>query len=188
LLEDNTFTNPFIAVVPWESVEAIDNTRRTFQSSQTEGYFCELSLKITFVFRTIFSPPAPNWLEEIDVAVSSGKTELFPAAFEVGAIVVSVLGPASGTHGAPSAPFTVSLESGASFTGNQSVTIVDGGAGGVFAPSIGSPGTGSIVVEPPNGATSFTFTYAAAAPGAIVLTFTDAQGWRDPAGLSFTAS
>lgn len=97
-------------------------------------------------------------------------------------------GPSSGVHGSPSTNFTVMLATGATFVGNQTITISDGGASGTFTPSVGSPGTGSVTVTPTNGATSFTFTYTAASSGAKTLTTTNGQNWFDATPLVFTAS
>ena len=102
----------------------------------------------------------------------------------------SVSGPSSGTSGVASTNFTVTLPGGATFTGDQSVTIRDGGNGGTFTPSVGSATTTSAVtVTPTNGATSFTFTYTPASSGTKTISFIDGQNaWVDPTSLTYTVS
>jgi hypothetical protein len=110
-------------------------------------------------------------------------------AFNVSQTIYTATGPSGGASGTPSEPFTVALEAGASFTGElQSITISDGDAGGTITPSVGSPGVGSVDVAPANLATGFTLTYTPASPGAQALTFTNGQGWPNPAALVYTAT
>ena len=96
-------------------------------------------------------------------------------------------GPSSGTVNVASSNFTVSL-SNATFNGAQTVTIADGAQGGTLTPSVGAPGTSSVVVTPVNGATSFTFTYTPVSTGAKTLTINNAQGWTNPAPLAYTSN
>src|SRR6202035_2700074 len=67
--------------------------------------------------------------------------------------------------GTPTASFTVTLAGGAAFTGDQTITISDGGDGGTITPSVGPPGTSSVIVTPASAAASFTFTYTPASVG-----------------------
>lgn len=98
----------------------------------------------------------------------------------------TVSGPSSGASGSPSTNFTVALRNGAMF--QDAVTISDGGAGGVFTPSVGSPGTGTVTVTA-TGLTSFTFTYTPAGTGVITLTFSGlADCWTAPTPLSYTST
>jgi len=110
---------------------------------------------------------------EIPLGASTGYTET---------------GPTSGTHGTASTNFTVTIASGAAFAGYQTVTISDGGNGGTFTPSVGSPATSSVTVTTTSGATSFTFTYNAASAGAKTLTFTNGQSWTNITPKTYTAS
>jgi hypothetical protein len=199
LFNDNTFTNKDIITDPtqtsnpfyWESCPRIDNQRRLVKEAET--YLIELGLLLTFSYPLSWSPPAPNWLEEMDVTVSQAVEAFGPAAvanaqFQLGQINYRVTGPSGGVHGEASASFTVTLEYGATFTGVQSIILSDNGAGGIFVPSYGAPGIGSVVITPPNGQVFFTFTYAAAMVGSVSLVFMDAQDWIDPAPIIFTAT
>jgi enterochelin esterase-like enzyme len=78
----------------------------------------------------------------------------------------------------PSLPFTVTLGTG-TFSGSQTITISDGGNGGTITPSVGSPGTSTVVVTPTVSTTSFTFTYTGATAGNKTISFANAQGWHD---------
>ena len=98
-------------------------------------------------------------------------------------------GPSSGGMGVASSNFTVTRSSG-TFNGTQTVTIADGSAGGTITPSVGSPGTGSVIVTPTSGTSSFTFTYNAASPAATkTLMFTNSAGLTEsPSSLAYVAS
>jgi hypothetical protein len=96
---------------------------------------------------------------------------------------LAVSGPGSGTVSVASTNFTVTL-TGTTFSGTQTVTISDGGAGGTITPSVGSSGTSSVTVTPLSG-TSFTFTYNAASTGNKTLTITNAQGWTNPSAKTY---
>jgi hypothetical protein len=102
-------------------------------------------------------------------------------------------GPASGTQGTASTPFTLSLRGGTSFvadadgTARQSITLNDGGAGGTFASSLGS-GASPLTLTPTTGA-GFTFTYTPASNGPKSITATSNQpGWKEPVGVIYTVS
>ena len=192
LLEDNTFTNPFLQQgYVWEGVPSIDQQRGTVVTD-TDVTFYALSALIVFHYPIQFSPPAPNWLEEADITAQIGDKQITPAIYEIGVINYSIIGPSSGSIGSPSSIFILNLETGASFTGNQTIVISDGGAGGTFTPSVGAPGIGSIVVTPPetvggSPATSFRFTYTALGSGNVTFTFSNLNGWNDPAPIVYAA-
>lgn len=121
-----------------------------------------------------------------DAAMASLANITVPYATSTG---YTLSGPSSGTSGQASTNFTVTIASGATFTGTQTVTISDSGNGGTFTPSVGSATTtGIVTVTPTNGATSFTFTYTPATPGTKTLTFTNGQGWTDPSAATYTAA
>ena len=100
---------------------------------------------------------------------------------------LSASGPASGTVNVASTNFTVTLAN-ATFNGAQTVTIADGAKGGTLTPSVGAPGTSTVVVTPTNGASSFTFIYTPVTTGAITLTISNAQAWSNPAPLTYTSN
>jgi hypothetical protein len=211
LFEDNTFTNPFLQDpqgFKWEGVARIDQQRGTVVTD-SEATFYALSVLIVFHYAITFNPPAPNWLEEVDITATVGGEgaaigrfvvgvseisgdQITPAIYQLGVINYSVIGPNSGAVGSPSATFILNLETGASFTGNQTIVISDGGDGGIFTPSIGAAGTGSIVVTPPETvggppATSFRFTYRPVVTGNITLTFANLNGWNNPAPIVYAS-
>jgi hypothetical protein len=98
----------------------------------------------------------------------------------------TVSGPSNGLVSQASTDFTVNLGSSAPFLGDQTITISDGGNGGTFTPSVGSPGTSSVTVTPATSATSFTFTYTPASSGTKTFTFTNTQsGWSDPNNITY---
>lgn len=92
----------------------------------------------------------------------------------------------AGVTSSPSYPFTVAVNS--VFNGAHTVTISDGSQGGTITPSIGSPGTNSITVTPPVGATSFTFTYTPASTGNKTISFTNGQSWPNPQPIVYYAN
>lgn len=99
---------------------------------------------------------------------------------------VTISGPSSGSVGVDSFDFTVTIATNSTFNGTQTVTLSDGGNGGTFTPSVGSPGTSSVTVTPANAASSFTFKYKPASGGTKTLTPTNGQGWTNPATNSFS--
>lgn len=202
LFQDNTFTNRIISNDPnltpkpfdFEGVTRIVTTRSPVQGD-AETYIIQLVVRMTFRFRNSYEPAAPNFFEEMDVTLTGphGTAAAFgssvpEAAIQVGTIGFGVTGPSGGAHGTPSGYFLVTLEPGASFTGNQTITLSDGGAGGVFVPQYGSSGIGSVVVKPPNLQTYFSFQYSAPSAGNFLLSLTDAQNWDDPEPLTFIAT
>jgi hypothetical protein len=190
LFDDNTFTNPNLQQPQgfvFEACSGIETRRGPVQNLET--YVLQLSISLTFEYRTQYSPPAPNWLEQVEISTEIGNSgPIHMAELNMGEIHYSVTGPTSGSVGVASGTFTLALERGATFTGDQSIIISDSGAGGAFTPSIGSPGVGSVVVTPINLATGFSFTYGAAAPGPVTIAFADKQNWVDPPAISFLAS
>jgi lysophospholipase L1-like esterase len=100
----------------------------------------------------------------------------------------TVSGPSNGTSSQASTNFTVALPGGATFTGDQTITIADGGNGGTFTPSVGSTGVSSVTVTPATSTTSFTFTYNAATAGTKTLTFTNGQNWTDSTSTAYVAN
>lgn len=96
--------------------------------------------------------------------------------------------PETGAAGAASNAITVTLWGGATFTGDQTVTLTSDNASDVLTPSVGSPDTGSVTVTPANGATSFTFTITRSSAGTSTITPTAGQsGWTMPAAVEYTA-
>ena len=95
-------------------------------------------------------------------------------------------GPGSGVVNAASTNFTVTL-SGTTFNGSTTITISDGSQGGTITPSVGSPGTSTVVVTPVNGATGFTFTYTPVVTPSVTLTFTNAQSWGNANPLVYAS-
>lgn len=189
LLSDPSFVGmPPAGPGLFEGVTSI--TRRRLLPQQGETYFIELRLELTFQFHEEFEPRLPNWFEDIVLTAFPGSVtaEGLVVTLQVGTVNYTVSGPAGGAHGSASAPFTVAVETGASFTGDQSITISDGSAGGTFTPSIGPPGAGLVTVTPADTATSFTFTYTPASAGAKTLSFGDGQQWSDPAAIIYTAT
>ena len=86
----------------------------------------------------------------------------------------TVSGPASGAIGQPST-FAIALPPTISWTGDQTITVDDGGAAGIFSPS----GT----LRPPAGSSSYTFSYTPHS-AFTTLGFTNGQqGWIDPPSL-----
>ena len=98
-------------------------------------------------------------------------------------------GPVSGNFNIASASFTVTLGATATWAGDQTVTLNDGGAGGTFVTSLGTNGTGPLTVTPTVGTSSFTFTYKAVASGANTITYTNAQDcWTNPTVNTYTTN
>ena len=102
-----------------------------------------------------------------------------------------ITGPTTGTPGVATSPYTVTLASGATFTGDQTVTlsvangtITATAAGG----SVSANGTGTVTVTPAAGATSFTYTRTPATAGSDPTVATNGQGWAAPAPAAFTAT
>ncbi len=105
---------------------------------------------------------------------------------------ISITGPSTGAPGVASSTFTCTLAGGATFTGDQVVTLTasDGtisatASGG----SISGNGTGTVAVTAADGQTSFTFTYTPATAGAKTITPTVTEaGWTMPAATNYTAA
>jgi len=100
----------------------------------------------------------------------------------------SVTGPSSGASGSPSTNFVVTLAGGATFTGDQTITLNDGGAGGTFIDSNGGNSTGPHTVTPTNGVTSFSFTYTPSSSGTKTISYTNGQQcWVNPSSNSYVS-
>jgi hypothetical protein len=110
---------------------------------------------------------------EIPIAATTGYT---------------VSGPSSGSGLATSTAFTVTIASGATFTGDETVAISDGGNGGTFTPSVGTASSSNVTVTPTASTTAFTFTYKPTSSGVKILTFTNGQGWTDASSTTYTVS
>jgi hypothetical protein len=99
-------------------------------------------------------------------------------------------GASSGVAGAASPAFTVTRDIG-QYTGSETVTLTASNgtitataAGG----SISGNGTGAVIVTPVSTATAFTFTYTPASAGNRTISYTNAQGWDNPADTAYTAT
>lgn len=97
-------------------------------------------------------------------------------------------GPAVSTVGSDSTAFTVTLAESQTVLGSQPWTVTSSNGADTLTPSVGSPGVGAVTVTPVLGQTGFTFTLNAATAGARTITFTNAQGWTNPAPLTLTAN
>jgi hypothetical protein len=86
-------------------------------------------------------------------------------------------GPATGSVGAASTPFTVQLPPSATVPAPVTVTPHDGGAGGTFTP------TSKVLTTT---SPSATFTYTPASYGAKTISTTNNGGLTDPASVTFT--
>ena len=91
----------------------------------------------------------------------------------------SLSGPSSGTHGVPSANFTVTLATTPLVNGTMVVTPNDNAGGGTFAPP-----TVSITTASP----SATFTYTAGSAGVKTIGVTNDRGLTNPQPLTYTAA
>lgn len=87
-------------------------------------------------------------------------------------------GPATGTVGAPQT-FTVALPVGTTVAASVTVTPIDGGGGGSFAPT-------SVMLT--DAAPSATFDYTPASAGTKTISVTNDGALTNPANLSFVAS
>lgn len=96
-------------------------------------------------------------------------------------------GPSTGIAGTPSSNFTITF-TGGSVSGAQAITLSDGANGGLFTPSVGSPGTNSITVTPSQGTASFTFTYTPASAGVKTITPSNPQNWLEASAIAYTAT
>jgi hypothetical protein len=100
----------------------------------------------------------------------------------------TAVAPANGEPGESSGNGTVTLAGGATFTGDQTVTITSDNGIDTITPSMGDPGVGSVTVTPADGATSFTYTVTRSTAGTSTLTFTNAQGWTNPEDVEYVAT
>jgi lysophospholipase L1-like esterase len=101
----------------------------------------------------------------------------------------TVSGPSIGRTSEASSAFTVTIAS-ASFLGDQTITLT-APSGTIAVTAVGggisNNGTGVVIVTPTTTATNFTFIYTPAAEGANTVTFTNGQGWSNPAAATYTA-
>ncbi len=98
-------------------------------------------------------------------------------------------GAITATVGAATAAFTYTLQSGAFFAGDETVTLT--ATNGVLTVSavdgvITGNGTATVTVRPACVA-SFTFTYTPTTPGSKTIVPTNSQGWTNPATQAVTA-
>lgn len=97
----------------------------------------------------------------------------------------SVSGPPTGAVGVTSSNFRLDLGARAAFTGDQTITISDGGMGGTFA-GAHSSGANPIVFTPLQDDGSISFTYTPASSGTIHFTYTNAQDcWTNATPTAF---
>jgi len=129
---------------------------------------------------TSLSAPGYGKIANREIPIFEGKID--GSSFDIS-------GPSSGTNATTSTNFTVALRHGATWHG-ENVTLNDGGAGGTFTPSIGSPGTGPLAVTTPNnGSSSWTFTYTPSSTGAKTITYSGlANCWTAPSNTSYTSN
>lgn len=99
-------------------------------------------------------------------------------------------GATTGPVGAASSAFTVTRTAG-TFNGLDTITL-SASDGSITATAVGGSisnnGTGNVTVTPASIATSCTFTYTPSSTGNKTITFTNGQGWTNPAADSFTAT
>ena len=102
----------------------------------------------------------------------------------------AVTGPTTGPNLQASSDFTVTLFGGATFTGDQTVTVAaSAGTLTATAGGVSGNGTGTVTATPASGATSFTFNYTPDSGGSKTLNFTAAQAqWSTPTALSYLSS
>ena len=102
----------------------------------------------------------------------------------------SISGPTGGQNLQPSADFTVTLFGGATFTGDQTVTVsVSSGTLNATAGGVTGNGTATVVATPTAGTTSFIFNYTPGSGGTQSISFTSGQAqWTAPAARSYLSS
>lgn len=97
---------------------------------------------------------------------------------------ITISGPSHGAVGSPSSAFTATLANGATFCGDQVVTLTVSGAtltATAAGGSVTGNGTGTVVVTPAAAQTAFTFTCTPASSGSKTLTPTSGQDqWTMP--------
>lgn len=146
----------------------------------------------------VFYVPTSGWITQTSAYSADGThlTQLGEAQYAnrqapiAAPLAIVLTGPVAGAGGAASGTFTVTLAAGATFTGDQTITLSDSSGGGTFTPSVGSPGVSSVTVTPTAGLSVFTFTYTPVS-GAHVFTITPTAGqaqWTMPAAPTYTTA
>jgi hypothetical protein len=99
----------------------------------------------------------------------------------------NISGPNSGEVSMESETFTATLARGATFVGDQTITItVATGTISATAGTVNNNATSSVQITPANGTTGFTFTYtSSSATGDVEITFTNEQQWINPDAILF---
>jgi hypothetical protein len=142
------------------------------------GTFTPASVTLTNLLRsaTFTYTPATEGSHTISVANDAELED--PNAITIVATLprYTLSGPASGTVGSASTPFTVA--SSDVHSGTVTITPHDGGKGGTFTPA---------TVQLTPAAPSATFNYTPAQEGAIAINTTNNSGYVDPAALSYTS-
>lgn len=179
-------SNGTFEIVIWNEPTIWDDTTHTEITPTTSPLTISLGLTATTV--NVYDPMVGT----SPISTASGVSSVTPSITK-DPLIVEVI-PATYTVtpppymanvvSSPSLPFNVTLGTG-TFSGSQTITISDGGAGGTITPSVGAPGTSSVVVTPTVGTNSFTFTYAGSTAGAKTIAFSNAQGWYDPQPLGY---
>ena len=97
--------------------------------------------------------------------------------------------PDSSYAGSTSGAGDITLGDGATFTGDQTITITSSDPADLITPSVGIAGTGAVTVTPTNGASSVTYTVNRSTTGTSTLTFTNGQvAWTDPTALTYAVT
>lgn len=81
---------------------------------------------------------------------------------------------------------TVAL-TGTTYDGSKTTTLTSDDAADIITPSVGLPGTGSVVVTPANAATGFNYTITRATAGESTITTTNSFGATNPSPVTYEA-
>lgn len=102
---------------------------------------------------------------------------------------ISISGPSSGNINTASSTFTITLANGATFTGDQDITLTTSNGtinATVAGGSVSNNNTSAVTATPVAGATSFTCTYTPTASGVQTITPTTTQLlWTMPGATSY---
>jgi len=106
---------------------------------------------------------------------------------------IGIVGPAAGAPNNTSSTFTVTLSNGATFTGDQDITLTASGSSTITATAAGgaisSNGTSTVTVTPANGVVNFTFTCTSPSLGTTTITpSTTQQLWTMPSAPAYICS
>ena len=147
-----------------------------------------------FLAISLVGPASPQCLGQPGFCSSGGSITYS------GGPTYNVSGPGTVYAYSPSSNFTFTIGVG-TFSGTESFTVSDGGAGGYIQSAIVVPippalgvgnqflaGVSTLSVTPAAGTTSFTFTYSPVAFSTVTLTFTNSQQWTDPTPLTIVAT